>query len=109
MRTRLIRSGHALVRRLILISFLLLPWPALAEEVAALPLSKIVLYSSGVGYFQHDGTVHNRAQLELRLHANQINDMLKRSGRTGLRRWEGLDRDLWLTRSGHQDTQQLRD
>ena len=77
MRTRLIRSGHALVRRLILISFLLLPWPALAEEGAALPLSKIVLYSSGVGYFQHDGTVHNRAQLELRLHANQINDMLK--------------------------------
>ena len=77
MRTRSIRSGHALVRRLILISFLLLPWPALAEEGAALPLSKIVLYSSGVGYFQHDGTVNNRAQLELRLHANQINDMLK--------------------------------
>ena len=77
MRTRSIRSGHALVRRLILISLLLLPWPALAEEGAALPLSKIVLYSSGVGYFQHDGTVNNRAQLELRLHANQINDMLK--------------------------------
>ena len=77
MHTRSIRSGHALVRRLILISFLLLPWPALAEEGAALPLSKVVLYSSGVGYFQHDGTVHNRAQLELRLHASQINDMLK--------------------------------
>lgn len=77
MPARSIGSGPALVRRLILISFLLLPWPVLAEQEAALPLSKIVLYSSGVGYFQHDATVNNRAQLDLRLHANQINDMLK--------------------------------
>ena len=77
MRARLIYSRHALVRKWILLSFLLLPWPVLAEEGAALPLSKIVLYSSGVGYFQHDGTVNNRVQLDLRLHANQINDMLK--------------------------------
>jgi hypothetical protein len=74
---RLIHSRHALARRLILLTFLLLPWTVLAEEGAVLPLSKIVLYSSGVGYFQHDGMVNNRAQLELRLHANQINDMLK--------------------------------
>ena len=77
MRPRSISSGHTIVRRLILISFLLLPWPALAADGTALPLSKIVLYSSVVGYFQHDGTVHNRTQLDLRLHANQINDMLK--------------------------------
>ena len=77
MYARSIRSGHALVRRLILVSFLLFPWPVLAEEGEALPLSKIVLYSSGVGYFQHDGTVHNRTQLDLRLQTNQINDMLK--------------------------------
>ena len=77
MRPRSISSGHTIVRRLILISFLLLPSPALAVDGTALPLSKIVLYSSGVGYFQHDGTVHNRTQLDLRLHAKQINDMLK--------------------------------
>jgi hypothetical protein len=77
MRARSISSGDTLVRRLILISFLLLPWPVFAEDGAALPLSKIVLYSSGVGYFQHDGTVSNRTQLDLRLHVNQINDMLK--------------------------------
>jgi hypothetical protein len=65
------------MRRLILASLLLLPWPALAEEGAALALSKIVLYSNGVGYFQHDGTVNNRTQLDLRMQANQINDMLK--------------------------------
>ena len=72
-----IRSGHALIRRLLLVLFLLSPWPVLAEDGAALPLSKIALYSSGVGYFQHDGTVNNRTQLDLRLHTNQINDMLK--------------------------------
>src|SRR5262245_29107758 len=77
MRARSTRSRHALVRRLILVSFLLFPWPALAEEGPALPLSKIMLYSSGVGYFQPDGTVNNRTQLDLRMHANQINDMLK--------------------------------
>ena len=77
MRALSIRSDHALARLLILVSFLLYPWPVLAEEGTALPLSKIVLYSSGVGYFQHDGTVNNRMQLDLRLHTNQINDMLK--------------------------------
>ena len=77
MRARSICSGHALVRRLILVSVLLFPWPALAEEGAPLPLSKIVLYSSGMGYFQHDGTVNNRTRLDLRMHASQINDMLK--------------------------------
>ncbi|TKB73308.1 MAG: hypothetical protein E8D46_12840 [Nitrospira sp.] len=77
MYARLIHSRHAPMRQLILISLLLFPWPVLAEEGPALPLSKIVLYSSGVGYFQHDGTANNRMQLDLRLHANQINDMLK--------------------------------
>ena len=70
MRALSIRSGHAFVRRLILASCLLFPWPVMAEDGATIPLSKIVLYSSGVGYFQHDGTVNNRTQLDLRLHAN---------------------------------------
>ena len=72
-----IRSGHVLMRQLILAIFLLFPWPVLAEEEATLPLSKIVLYSSGVGYFQYDGTVNSRSQLNLRLDTNQINDILK--------------------------------
>src|SRR5262245_15514173 len=72
-----IRSGHALVRRMILVSFLLFPLSVLAEEGASLPLSKITLYSSGVGYFQHDGTVNSRTQVNLRLGTNEINDILK--------------------------------
>jgi hypothetical protein len=31
-----------------------------------LPLSAVVLYSSGVGYFQRDGSVEGRGHLELR-------------------------------------------
>ena len=77
MNARSIRSAHALVWRLILVSFLLLPWPAMAEDEPTFPLSKIVLYSSGVGYFQLDGTVNNRTQLDLRFNVSQINDMLK--------------------------------
>lgn len=32
----------------------------------ALPLSNVVLYSSGVSYFQHDGEVQGQARLDLR-------------------------------------------
>jgi hypothetical protein len=49
----------------------------MAEEGPAFPLSKIVLYSSGVGYFQHDGSLNNRTQLDLRFNVSQINDILK--------------------------------
>ncbi|MCC6141946.1 MAG: hypothetical protein IT389_15180 [Nitrospira sp.] len=53
--------------------------PSQATETAgsSLPLSTIILYSSGVGYFQHDGTVTGRAQWDLRLQTHQINDLLK--------------------------------
>ncbi|MGH7230494.1 MAG: hypothetical protein ACREJU_03945 [Nitrospiraceae bacterium] len=50
--------------------------PALGER-ASLPLSKVALYSSGVGYFQHDGAVHDTAQIDLRFKADQVNDLLK--------------------------------
>src|SRR6185503_4222157 len=44
---------------------------------ASLPLSQVVLYSSGVGYFERDGEVEGRAQVELRFKADDINDLLK--------------------------------
>jgi hypothetical protein len=77
MYARSIHTCHALIRRVILVSILLSPWPVLAEEGAVVPLSRIFLYSSGVGYFQHEGTVNDRTRLDLRLHTSQINDMLK--------------------------------
>lgn len=54
--------------------------PALvgAEETAtALPLTGIALFTSGVGYFQHDGSVAGDARLELSFPSRGINDIIK--------------------------------
>ena len=49
-----------------------------AEESAVkLPLKRVVLFSSGVGYFQHDGQVRDNAQVELKFKTENINDLLK--------------------------------
>lgn len=44
---------------------------------AAVPVRRVVLFSSGVGYYQHDGVVTGHAATELRFKADQINDVLK--------------------------------
>src|SRR5712691_1053872 len=44
---------------------------------ATLPLTKIVLYASGVGYFQRDGQIDGRGQVALRFKVDNINDLLK--------------------------------
>ncbi len=49
--------------------------PQSAEAV--LPLSRVVLFSSGVGYFQREGAVEGNASLELSFRASEINDLLK--------------------------------
>ncbi|MER3423337.1 MAG: hypothetical protein C4293_09045, partial [Nitrospiraceae bacterium] len=51
--------------------------PARTARQTGLSLSKVVLYSNGVGYFQHDGHVQGRAQVDLRFKTHQINDLLK--------------------------------
>jgi hypothetical protein len=42
-----------------------------------LPVSKVVLYSSGVGYFQRDGYVNGHAEIALRFKVNDVRDLLK--------------------------------
>jgi hypothetical protein len=44
---------------------------------ADLPVSSVTLFSSGVGSFEHSGTVDGEATAELRFRTNQINDVLK--------------------------------
>jgi hypothetical protein len=44
---------------------------------ADVPVRVVVLYSSGVGYFEHAGTVNGEATAELRFKTEQINDILK--------------------------------
>ena len=44
---------------------------------ADVPVNKVVLFSSGVGYFEHTGVVTGNATTELRFRSNQINDIIK--------------------------------
>ncbi len=43
----------------------------------ALPVSQVVLFSSGVGYFQRDGQVDGTARVDLSFQTQDINDLLK--------------------------------
>lgn len=63
-------------------------WPLCAAEPqaggsdsptrsAALPLSEVILYSSGVGYFERTGEIDGRARVDLRFKVEDINDLLK--------------------------------
>jgi hypothetical protein len=60
-------------------SGLLLSGASMASEKteAPLPISEIILYSSGVGYFQRDGQVEGRATVDLLFKTDEINDLLK--------------------------------
>jgi hypothetical protein len=56
------------------------PAPAperVASRSGALPISRVVLYSSGVGYFQRSGKVQGNARVDLSFPASDINDLLK--------------------------------
>ena len=46
-------------------------------SAADVPVQRVVLFTSGVGYFEHSGTVDGNASTELRFKTAQINDILK--------------------------------
>jgi hypothetical protein len=48
-----------------------------AAKPAPIPVKAVVLFSSGVGYFEHFGPVDGAASTELRFKTQQINDILK--------------------------------
>ena len=48
-----------------------------APKSAALPVSRVILYSSGVGYFQRAGKVTGSARVDLSFPVQDINDLLK--------------------------------
>src|SRR5437764_7941925 len=43
----------------------------------SLPLSQVVLFSSGVGYFQREGEVDGNARIDLQFPIGDVNDLLK--------------------------------
>jgi len=48
-----------------------------ADTVANLPVTRVVLFSSGVGYFEREGNVEGNATAQLSFRTEQINDILK--------------------------------
>jgi hypothetical protein len=83
---RSVRAWCFRVARFGLLCSLTLPASGLAATTAAtegghpqvdIPIRKVVLYSSGVGYFEHMGSVTENSNTELRFKTGQINDILK--------------------------------
>lgn len=69
-----------------------------SKSGADLPLSEVILYSSGVGYFQREGEVTGNAKVELKFREEEINDLLKSmvvqdlgAGRVGLVSYDSRD------------------
>ncbi len=70
-----------------------------------LPLTKVVLFNSGVGFFQHAGEIEGDRRIELKFNVDDINDLLK-SMVVQVR--PDRDRDLRLERSDHQNADHVR-
>ena len=50
---------------------------ATLPATGALPVRRVVLYKTGVGYFEHLGNVRNRQDVAIRFTSAQLNDVLK--------------------------------
>lgn len=53
------------------------PAPAAAPETGKLPVRRVVLYKSGVGYFEHVGRVRGDQEVSIDLTSGQLDDVLK--------------------------------
>src|SRR5260370_37158539 len=50
---------------------------AAEERPAQLPLKKVVLFNSGLGFFRHEGDIEGDKLVELKFNIDDINDLLK--------------------------------
>ena len=53
------------------------PDVASLKAQADVPVERVILFNSGVGYFEHAGKIKGHAKAELRFKSDQINDLLK--------------------------------
>ena len=53
------------------------PLGPIEPRAADLPLKRIVLFTSGVGFFEHAGQVNDNAKVEMKFKVGDINDLLK--------------------------------
>src|SRR5712691_10192926 len=47
------------------------------RPAAQLPIAQVILFSSGVGYFQREGAVEGNTRVDLSFPGSDINDLLK--------------------------------
>jgi hypothetical protein len=76
----LLRSSLPLIVVLGAFSLLLsaqAPPPAASDAAEPLPVRRVVLYKTGVGYFEHRGTVSGAQAITIRFTSAQLNDVLK--------------------------------
>ncbi len=50
---------------------------AQGQAAGDLPITKVVMFSSGVGFFEHFGPVEGEAQVKLQFNVEDVNDLLK--------------------------------
>ncbi|HEX4132371.1 MAG TPA: hypothetical protein VHZ24_20240 [Pirellulales bacterium] len=50
---------------------------AAEEAKPVLPLSRVVMFTSGIGYFEHSGSVEGDQQVQLPFNVGDVNDVLK--------------------------------
>src|SRR5262249_50555642 len=53
------------------------PGKADAAATLSVPISKVILFSSGVGYFERKGEVEGNSRVDLTFQVRDINDLIK--------------------------------
>jgi hypothetical protein len=48
-----------------------------AENAAEIPIRRVVMFNSGMAYFEHEGNVEGDAQVDLKFNVRDVNDLLK--------------------------------
>ena len=61
---------------LALLCTLLVATPALAQPAADVPIERVILFTSGVGYFEHGGRVSGASEVTLQFEEDALNDVL---------------------------------
>ena len=51
--------------------------PAQEKKAADIPIKRVVMFSSGVAFFEHNGEVEGNTQVEMKFDVKDINDLLK--------------------------------
>ncbi|HET9400553.1 MAG TPA: hypothetical protein VFO34_06350 [Candidatus Acidoferrales bacterium] len=62
---------------LMLVSLVSAESPAAGVESERLPVTRVILYKNGVGYFEHAGRVRDSQDVNIEFTTNQLNDVLK--------------------------------